>query len=153
MKPITLGDLKQAVTDYEEPGKGLSQEQAMKAALALYEQALGSAEDDAAHDEALKRRIADVRAQRPLPEGSGVPGTNVQDVLAWREGGIAAHRKALADDVKRWETARGVAFGAISAAAAVALGPGASAQGVATALLPLVGLLQDLSSTKPWEKS
>jgi hypothetical protein len=141
IKSITADQIKAAIA--KQGGGELTFEQATAAAVDLYVTA--TEETDAEHDARVLRQIEQVRGSYRTPQGSGIPGADVAGIANWREQGIARYDSALAQDVAGWERNRALAFGAISAAAAVALGPAATPAAVGAALLPLVGMIQEMS--------
>ena len=141
---LTVDEIQDAIRAAQsEPGVPLTREQASAAAAKLYQQKV--AEDDAAHDAGIIAQIAYIRSSYIPPAGSGIPGSDVGEAAGWRNEGIANMTTALAEDTAAWERNRAIAFGALSAALAVGLGPAASPAAVGAALLPLVGLLQEAS--------
>lgn len=146
IQPPTKEEIIEAIRINRPGGGPLSYEDASAVAVNLFNTAIAKAQADASdtqHDDELAARIAGIRYIPP--QGSGIPGANPQDAIDFRNAGIAAHDGALAEDVAVWERARSVAFGAITAAASVAFAPGATPAAVGAALLPIVGLVQELA--------
>jgi hypothetical protein len=145
----TKEDILQAIEAHRPGGEGsLSFEDASAVAIDIYNTAIEKAQAEASdqqHDDELAARIAGIKYIKP--EGSGIPGANPQDAIDFRAQGHASHDAALAEDVAVWERARAVTFGAITAAASVAFAPGASPAAVGAALLPIVGLVQELAGS------
>lgn len=149
IQPPTKEEIIEAIRVNRPGGGPLSYEDASAVAVNLFNSAIAKAQAEASdtqHDDELAARIASIRYI--APQGSGIPGANVQDAIDFRRAGIEAHEQALGEDIEVWERARSVAFGAITAAASVAFAPGASPAAVGAALLPIVGLVQELAGSQ-----